>query len=84
MPCTCHIFNIRSSARQQNNDIEATCIIKLPHIERMVYVWTKRAREKFNKKQRLDGVHGVCWNRDKILAFMFWLNIACNVFVQEG
>ena len=54
-------------------------------MERMVDVWTKRSREnKFNRKERLDGVHGICWNIEKILAFVFWLNIACNVFVRGG
>lgn len=39
--------------------------------------------EQVQQKREARGVHDVCWNREKILAFVLWLNILCNVFVRR-
>ena len=48
----------------------------------MVDVWTKRARENnFNRNERLEGCIAFV-GLEKILVFVLWLNIACNVFIR--
>jgi hypothetical protein len=49
----------------------------------MIYVWTKKAMDdKFNGEERLEGCMLFVGIERKILAFVLWLNIACNVLVR--